>query len=41
MALAGLLLTLIFLLVIAGAVLIGIMYLLASIAMKVERRKYG
>ena len=41
MAMAGLLITFIFLLVIAGAALIGLMYLLASIATKVERRKYG
>ena len=41
MGIIGLLITIVVLLAVAGAILFGIMYLLASLAVKVERRKYG
>ena len=41
MAIIGVLITILLLLAMAGAILLGIMYLLASLAVKVERRKYG
>ena len=41
MEITGLSVILVVLLTVAGALLLGIMYLFASPAVKIERRKYG